>query len=101
MFEEMCAANSDEPACRIFNPQPSGLWCEEKGGNNTRPVLPEWGSPASPNVIYPDRFRMDMTTTDGIQDSDWKEIISLAAAVANKTDLGLGARWKERCLCER
>ncbi|MDD0843385.1 RHS repeat-associated core domain-containing protein [Pseudomonas sp. Gutcm_11s] len=51
MFEEMCAANPDEPACRIFNPPPSGLWCEENGGNNTPPVFPGWSSPASPNVI--------------------------------------------------
>lgn len=39
-----------------------------------------------------------MTTTDGIQDSDWKEIISLAAAVANKTDLGLGASLERKML---
>ncbi len=37
-----------------------------------------------------------MTTSDGIQDSDWEEVMSLAAAVTNQIVMGLDADLKEK-----
>lgn len=39
-----------------------------------------------------------MTTTDGIQDNDWEEVMSLAAAVANQTGLSLDAGLERKRL---
>jgi hypothetical protein len=39
-----------------------------------------------------------MTTTDGIQDNDWEEVMSLAAAVANQTGLSLDAGLEKKRL---
>lgn len=37
-----------------------------------------------------------MTTSDGIQDSDWEEIMTSAAAVANQIGMGLDASLEKR-----
>ncbi|MDH1262926.1 hypothetical protein [Pseudomonas sp. GD03944] len=39
-----------------------------------------------------------MTTTDGVQDDDWEEVMSLAAAVADQTSMNLDARLDKKRL---